>query len=153
MDALCQLLNCKQKFITPYTPQSSGLIERNQRTVLNLIRKIIQENNRNWVKSIPVIEMAINSTVSKATGYSPYRLMTGREFNDIESMIFGNYDFTQYSTAGQYSKTPIYRRPRFTTANSMFPKFWSILRQKPNFKISLRTISDTYSWCQASLLT
>ena len=38
--------------------------------MLNLTRKAIKENSRNWVNSVPIIEMSMDSTVSKSTGCS-----------------------------------------------------------------------------------
>ena len=102
MDAFCSLISSKQKFITPYTPQSSGLIERNQRTILNIIRKIAEQNPRDWKEHIPMVEIAMNSCISKSTGYSPYYLMNGRPFNNIDSMMYGHYANKDFTTTGQY---------------------------------------------------
>ena len=63
---------------------------------------MVSEDPVNWKSRIPVVEIAMNSCVSKATGYTPYYLMTGREYNNIDSLVYGNYNVNSYSHQGQY---------------------------------------------------
>lgn len=78
MQSMCKMLNIKQRFHVPYRPQSSGIVERSNRTIKESISKqIIQHKNR-WTDALPTVLTVMRATPSKSTGISPFELMTGR---------------------------------------------------------------------------
>lgn len=46
---------------------------------LQMIRCCIDKNNRTWDRALPLLAMALHSTIHRQTGYTPNRLMLGRE--------------------------------------------------------------------------
>lgn len=61
-----------------YCPQVNP-VERQNRTIVTAISSLIKDDHREWDLHLPHIEFAINTSVSEATGFSPFLLMHGRE--------------------------------------------------------------------------
>lgn len=62
---------------TPYTPQSNGLVERANATIISTLTKFALENNEEWDKLLPKVLLAINISKQKTTKYSPFYLLYG----------------------------------------------------------------------------
>lgn len=77
--ALCDILEIAKTRTTPYHPSSNGQVERYNTVVLQMIRCYIQKNNKRWDVDLPLLAMALHSMVHRQTGYTPNRLMLGRE--------------------------------------------------------------------------
>ncbi len=78
MKQICQMLNIKQRFHIPYRPQSSGMVERANRTIKESISKQVAQHKNQWIDALPTVLTILQATPSKATGISPFELMTGR---------------------------------------------------------------------------
>ena len=76
---VCQLLGVVKTRTTPYHPQSDGLVERFNRTLLNLLSMAASENERDWDLHIPMVMMAYRTSVQESIGCTPLYLMFGRE--------------------------------------------------------------------------
>ena len=76
---VCQLLGVVKTRTTPYHPQSDGLVERFNRTLLNLLSMAASENERDWDLHIPMVMMAYRTSVQESIGCTPFYLMFGRE--------------------------------------------------------------------------
>ena len=76
---LCQLLAIEKTRTTPYHPQSDGLIERFNRTLLSMLATCLEDHPTEWDQYLSKLCMAYNSSVQSTTGYSPYFLMFGRD--------------------------------------------------------------------------
>ena len=77
----CRLLEVKKTRSTPYRPQSNGLIERFNRTLGKMLRSFVDLNKLDWDIHVPLLTAAYRSTVHPATGFTPNKLMLGREVN------------------------------------------------------------------------
>ena len=73
------LVNNKSTTITPYNPQSNSRVEQANSTIKSMLHMYIQENQKDWDLWLPVIAHAYRTTVSVATGFSPFFLVFGRE--------------------------------------------------------------------------
>lgn len=79
IQALFYKYSVLQVHLTPrYCPQVNT-VERQNRTIVTAISALIEKDHREWDIHLPHIEFAINSSVSEATGYSPFFLIHGRE--------------------------------------------------------------------------
>ncbi len=78
MKQICQMLNIKQRFHIPYRPQSTGMVERANRTIKESISKQVAQHKNQWIDALPTVLTILRATPSKATGISPFELMTGR---------------------------------------------------------------------------
>lgn len=77
--ALCSLLGIKKTRTTPYHPQSDGLVERNNRTIKDMLSKVVNENHDDWDEWIPHVLLAYRTAVQSSTGFTPHKMLFGRE--------------------------------------------------------------------------
>ena len=76
---LCKFLHIDKTRTTPYHPQSDGLVERFNRTLIQMLSTCIEDHPFEWEDHIHKVCMAYNSSKQATTGYSPFYLMFGRE--------------------------------------------------------------------------
>lgn len=76
---LMQQLRIHKTRTTPYHPQSDGLAERLNRTLKNMLSKLVNGNQDNWDSLIPQTLLAYRTATQSSTGVTPYRMMFGRE--------------------------------------------------------------------------
>ena len=79
MHELCLLGGSHKTKTTPYHPESDGLFERFNRTLLMMLAMLAGEHKDDWDDLLPPVMMAYRSSVHESTGFSPYRLMFGEE--------------------------------------------------------------------------
>ena len=89
MAEVCRLLGIQKTRTTPYNPKSDGLVERFNRTLLDIMAKLLtpQKSHRNWDQVLPFALMAYRSAVQESTGETPNMLMLGREVNTPTEML------------------------------------------------------------------
>uniref|UniRef100_A0A1X7U6I7 Integrase catalytic domain-containing protein n=1 Tax=Amphimedon queenslandica TaxID=400682 RepID=A0A1X7U6I7_AMPQE len=74
-----RLLNVHPICTTPYHPQTDGLVERFNKTLKSLLRRLIREDGRDWDKFIPYVLFTYREVPQTTTGFSPFELLFGRE--------------------------------------------------------------------------
>ena len=85
---MCKLLQIEKKRTTPYHPQSDGMVERFNRTLVKMLSMFVDDNHRNWDEQIPYVMMAYRATEHETTGMSPNMLMLGREISTPLDIMF-----------------------------------------------------------------
>ena len=68
-----------QAHSTTYHPQTNGLVERQNRTLVNMLRVYCSRYMTDWDKYLPQVVGAYNSTQHSTTGISPFMMLTSRE--------------------------------------------------------------------------
>ena len=76
---LHSLTKIKMSNTTPYHPQGDGQVERLNRTLINMLKSIPENEKRRWRDHLPKLMFAYNATVNKTTQFSPFFLLFGRE--------------------------------------------------------------------------
>lgn len=75
---LCKMFKIHQKFSSAYHPQSQGATERTNRSILSILRTYVDAKQKNWDDLLCSVEFALNNSVMKTTGFSPFYMLYGR---------------------------------------------------------------------------
>ena len=86
---LCQLLKIDKTQTTPLHPQSDGMVERFNRTILNNLSIFVSKNQQDWDRKLPLFLLAYRSAVHETTGFTPSRMLFGRELRLPCDLLFG----------------------------------------------------------------
>ncbi|XP_044316714.1 uncharacterized protein LOC123037923 [Drosophila rhopaloa] len=76
--ALCKRAGVQIQYTAPYSPQQNPT-ERANRTIKTMIAQYTADDQRSWDQLLPEISLAVNSSISDSTGFSPAYLVQGRE--------------------------------------------------------------------------
>jgi hypothetical protein len=75
----CRILGTHAKF-SSYHPQSNGAVERENGLIFLGIKKCLFDQKKGkWTNELPKVIWSHNTTVSRATGFTPFRLLFGTE--------------------------------------------------------------------------
>ncbi|CEL97793.1 unnamed protein product [Vitrella brassicaformis CCMP3155] len=72
-------LRIKHTTTTPQHPQGNGMIERFNRTLKDRMRPYLNKLQTNWDRVIPLVLYAYRTTEHESTGFTPFKMLTGRE--------------------------------------------------------------------------
>ena len=78
---MCKLLGVEKTRTTGLHPQSDGLVERYNRTLLTMLTMYVQDDQQTWDEILPYVMMAYRASRHESTGKTPNLLMLGREVN------------------------------------------------------------------------
>ena len=78
MTEVYRLLSVKSVTTTPYHPQSNGMVERFNGTLKSMLKKVAQEQPKDWDRFIPAVLFSYRELPNASTGFSPFELMFGR---------------------------------------------------------------------------
>ena len=105
---------------TPYHPQSQS-VERFHKDLGAALRAFAHKNPTDWDVYLPVVLLAVRSSVSEVTKASPAQLMYGRDLRLPIDLMYGLPSVDQvFSNAQQYAqdlKNKIQRSYRFAREN------------------------------------
>lgn len=75
---LCEKMNINKKFSSPYRPQTNGLVERTNKTIIGILAKNAYNEKTKWDKYIDLIRFNYNIRFQENLQTSPFELMYGR---------------------------------------------------------------------------
>ena len=78
---MCRLLGITKTRTTAYNPKSDGMVERFNKTLINIVAMLInpKRRQRDWDEFLPYATFAYRCTPQDSTGESPNMMMLGRE--------------------------------------------------------------------------
>ena len=74
-----ELLGIKKINTTAYHPQTDGLVERFNRTLISMLAKTVQKQGRDWDEHLPYVLYAYRTSIQESTKESPFYLLYGRD--------------------------------------------------------------------------
>ena len=77
---MCRLLEINKTRTSPFHP-SGNFVERFNSTLISMMTAYVSEDQTDWDIHLPLLTAAYRSCEHVTTGYSPNRLMLGREVN------------------------------------------------------------------------
>lgn len=89
INGLCELLGIDKTQTTPLHPQSDGMVERFNRTILNNLSLMVSRNQQDWDQKLPLFLLAYRSAVHETTGYSPSQMLFGHNLRLPCDLLFG----------------------------------------------------------------
>ena len=101
---VCTLLQIHKTRTTAYHPHCNGLVERFNRTLLDMLSTTVKDHKMDWDQCIRRVCLAYNSSVHASTGYSPFYLMYGRQVNLPVDLMYGSTPH-EACTLGDYAHT------------------------------------------------
>ena len=78
MHEIYNIMGIKKSRTTAYHPQSDGQVERQNRTLQEIIAHFVSANQSDWDQWVDQAVFAYNTSVHASTGFSPYELVFGR---------------------------------------------------------------------------
>ena len=75
----CTKYSIPKIFYNAYYSPQSNTVERYNQTIQTCLAMLVEEDQRNWSRFLPQIQLFMNTTINLATGYTPYFLARGRE--------------------------------------------------------------------------
>jgi hypothetical protein len=84
LDNLLEIAGVEHRLITAYHPQANGLVERKNKDVSRLLKKLNMSSYIDWDLYLPVIQYALNTSVNRRTSSTPFALMFNRRPNDFD---------------------------------------------------------------------
>ena len=74
-----EMMGIERRLSTPYHAQSSGMVERFNCTLKNMLHKLTADKSHTCDKLIPAVLFAFREIPNTTTGYPPFTLMYGRQ--------------------------------------------------------------------------
>ena len=74
---LQRLMGTKLLISTAFHPQMDRATEQANRSIAQILRTVVNHNQKNWSEKCSMVEFTINSSINTTTGYAPFELNYG----------------------------------------------------------------------------
>ncbi|UYV76491.1 hypothetical protein LAZ67_14000675 [Cordylochernes scorpioides] len=88
VNELTKMCGMSHYFTTAYHPQTNGLTERLNKTLVDMLSMYVDVDQKNWDSVLPFITFAYNTARQETTGFSPFFLVHGREAETMLDALF-----------------------------------------------------------------
>ena len=104
MREICSLLEINRTRTCPYRPQSDGLVERMNRTLIDMLSKFVGTHLDDWDDHLNYVLCAYRASRNESTGCTPNLLMLGREITLPVDLMFLNASDIPYRCHNEYAE-------------------------------------------------
>lgn len=138
---MCEVFRINKSFTTPLHPQSNGLVERFNRTIEDMLSKVVRPDQRNWDEVLPMVMLAYRTSQHESTGHTPSMMMFGREIELPIDLLLGLPPDEKPSAHAEYITNLISRLDRVHTvaADQMV-----VVRERQKRNYDLRINENKY---------
>ncbi|KII62558.1 Gag-Pol polyprotein [Thelohanellus kitauei] len=84
----CKVLGITKSRTTPYHPEANGNVERENRTIKEMLRHHVNEYQDNWDKYLNIVLFCIRSSKHASTRFSPAEMTLGRKLKYPANLEF-----------------------------------------------------------------
>ena len=84
---LWKKMGTKLQFSSAYHPQIGGQIEIVNRSLGNLLQRIVGKKPKQWELALPQAEFSYNSLVNRTTGKSPFQVVYGHHSQGVLNLV------------------------------------------------------------------
>ena len=84
MQEVCRPLSIKGLTSTPYHPICKGLVERWNRTLKSMLKRLCQDQPKQWHRLINPVLFAYRKVTQELTGFNPFQLLYGCSVRGLE---------------------------------------------------------------------
>ena len=78
IEKLCELLSIRRTQTSAYHPQGNGQVERMNRTLKDMLAKMVNDNQTNWDTELQKAVFAYRISINETTGFTPFLVNFGR---------------------------------------------------------------------------
>ena len=121
---------------TTYHPQTNGLVERQNRTLVKMVRVYCSRYMTDWDKYLPQVVGAYNSTQHSTTGISPFMILTGREIAMPLTFFYPEYEGEKTSPQA-YDKEAVKRQQEL---NELYRRNTAQAQMRQRKKYDVKTL-------------
>ena len=75
---------------TAFHPAGNGGVERNNRTIIGMLKNYVQKDPQSWDRSLSSLCATYNASKHEITGVYPHFLLTSRELRILADLLCGN---------------------------------------------------------------
>ncbi len=100
MKQLMKLYGVDRRTITPFHPSANGLVERKNKEVERLLKKLMGGVSEKWETWLSLVQLYLNMAINSRTNSAPFTLMYGRNCNGFE-------DFQNVMVKEEYTEEDI----------------------------------------------
>jgi len=76
---VCKIMGIHKSRTTAYHPQGDGLVERQNRTLQDILSSFVSQHKDDWDLWIDIAVYAYNTSPQESTGFSPFELVFGHQ--------------------------------------------------------------------------
>ncbi|MBN3271675.1 UN93A protein, partial [Polyodon spathula] len=70
-----------------YQPQTDGLVEHFNKTLKQMLRRFVNQEQKHWALLLPYLLFAVREVLQSWTGFSPFELLYGRQPHGIRDLL------------------------------------------------------------------
>jgi hypothetical protein len=150
---LCRALHIKHRTTTAYHPQSNGLTERFNKTVVEMLRKYLNDGYTNWEEMLGAVAFAYRNSVHSSTNETPYFLNHGRDpampldrfFKPPQQFIVPPKDYTHQTMKRLYDAFELVRA-NLQAARDQQKAQYDVRAKKLQYHVGDKVLLDVRAW-------